>query len=303
MEHRHLKFFVAVAEELHFTRAAARLRVAQPHLSHEIRRLESEIGTELFARNKRRVKLTPAGQVFLERVRTVFNVTEDAVRAAQRASSGEIGRLLVGFGSIASYWVMPNAVVQFRLAYPEVEITLTELHSDEGVEAVRTGRLDVCLVHPPRNVDPAMRVETVMVEPLVVALPKGRPLLKSAHLSLRRLRSEPWIFWHRENASRTYDEVVGACTAAEFQPNDVQRPMRLSTVICLVASGMGLALVPASAARLQIDGVAYRELKTPRIKVPLSLVTRPEHMPPALLPFMDVVRACTRAHNASTSRV
>src|SRR5262245_56573260 len=141
MEYRLLRFFVAVAEELHFTRAAARLRVAQPHLSHEIRQLEREIGVELFVRSKRRVSLSPAGQVFLQRIRVIFDLTEDSIQAAQRASRGEIGRLAVGFNTVASYAIVPNAVAKFRLACPEVELRLVEQHSDEAIDAVRSGQL------------------------------------------------------------------------------------------------------------------------------------------------------------------
>src|SRR5262245_29396076 len=127
MDFRHLKFFVAVAEELHFTRAANRLRVAQPHLSQEIRKLEREIGVELFARTKRSVALTPAGHVFLGRVRVLFDAAAEAVNAAQRASRGETGRLTVGFVSAAAYAVIPEAVAAFRRAYPDVELLLREL--------------------------------------------------------------------------------------------------------------------------------------------------------------------------------
>lgn len=295
MEYRHLKFFVAVAEELHFTRAAARLRVAQPHLSHEIRRLEREIGVELFARNNRQVELTAAGRIFLERVRGILDATADAARAAQRADRGVIGRLVVGCGSVAAYTVVPNAIARLRRAYPEVEIVLTEFHSDEGVEALRAGRLDVCVVYPPRNVDPALHVEPIMIDPLVVALPKGHVLAKSRQISLRRLSGEPWIFWHREIASRVYDEIVSACAAAGFEPRVVQRTTRLSTVICLVASGLGITLVPAPATMLHVAGIVLREVHSPRIKIPLSLITRSGHRAPALSPFIAAVRDCARA--------
>jgi DNA-binding transcriptional LysR family regulator len=248
------------------------------------------------------VELTPAGKTFLERARVVLDSTADAARAAQRASRGEIGRLVVGCGSVASYAVVPNAIARLRLAYPEVEIMLTEFHSDEAVEALRMGRLDVCVVHPPRNIDPGLRVEPIMIESMVVALPKGHDLAKLQRISLRRLRSEPWIFWHRETASRLYDEIMSACATAGFQPYVLQRTTRLSTVICLVGSGMGVALVPASAAVLKIEGIVLRKLQPPRIEIPLSLVTRSGHRAPALVPFIGAIRDCARARNARSSR-
>jgi DNA-binding transcriptional LysR family regulator len=150
-------------------------------------------------------------------------------------------------------------------------------------------------VYPPRNVDPALHVEPIMIDPLVVALPKGHVLAKSRQISLRRLSGEPWIFWHREIASRVYDEIVSACAAAGFEPRVVQRTTRLSTVICLVASGLGITLVPASATMLHVAGIVLREVHSPRIKIPLSLITRSGHRAPALSPFIAAVRDCARA--------
>src|SRR5215510_9860868 len=197
LEHRRLKLFLAVAEELHFTRASARLRVAQPYLSQEIRRLEREIGVELFVRTKRSVALSPAGHAFLERVRIVLDDTADAVRAAQRASRGEIGRIRVGFTRVAAIGVIPNAIARFRNAYPDVEVLLKDVSSDEGLEAVRTGQLELCLLHPLRTVDSALNLETVWHEPLVAVLPPKHPLAGMQRISLQRLRSEPWIINYR----------------------------------------------------------------------------------------------------------
>jgi DNA-binding transcriptional LysR family regulator len=297
MDHRHLRFFVAVAEELHFTRAANRLRVAQPHLSQEIRRLERELDVELFVRTKRSVALTPAGQVFLDRVRVVFDATADAVQAAQRASRGEIGRLLVGIVSTPAYGVIPGAFAQFRRAYPHVELVLSEYNSEAGLEAVRTGRLDLCLLHPPRSVEPALNVETLWLEPLVVVLPQKHALAGLKRISLQRLRSEPWVLWRRELASRLYDEIVGACTASGFEPRVAQRTMRLTTVVSLVASGMGVGLIPITIAQLGIGGAIYRHLRPPSVKVPLSFVWQRGQSPPALAPFMTVVRDWVAAYH------
>ena len=190
MENRRLKLFVAVAEELHFTRASARLRIAQPHLSQEIRRLEREIGVELFKRTKRSVALTPAGHAFLERVRIILDSTLDAVQIARRASRGEIGRVRLGFVAVAAISLIPNVTARFRSAYPDVEVLLKEVHSEEGLEAIRAGQLDLCLLHPPRIVDPALNIETLWLEPLVAVLPPKHPLADRQRISLQRLRSE-----------------------------------------------------------------------------------------------------------------
>jgi DNA-binding transcriptional LysR family regulator len=299
MQYRHLKFFIAVAEELHFTRAAARLRVAQPHLSHEIRGLEREIGVKLFMRNNRQVELTSAGRIFLERARSILDATADAARAAQRAERGEIGRLVVGCGSVASYTIVPNAIAKVRRSCPEVEIVLTEYHLDEAVEALRAGRLDVCIVHPPRNVDPTLHVDPIITDPLTVALPNRHPLTKSQAIKLNHLRTEPWIFWHREIASRAYDEILSACAAEGFEPRVAQRTTRLSTVMCLVGSGIGLSLVPESAAMLQIKGIVLRRLREPQIKIPLSIVARSNHKAPALNHFISALHDSAKSIKSS----
>jgi len=290
VEYRHLKFFVAVAEELHFTRASVRLRIAQPHLSQEIRRLEREIGVELFVRTKRSVALTTAGRAFLERVRIVLDDTADAVHAAQRASRGEIGRIRLGFVTVAAVGVIPDATARFRSAYPDVEVLLKDVHSDEGLEAVRTGQLDLCLLHPPRAVDPALNIETVWLEPLVAVLPPKHPLADKQRISLQRLKSEPWVINPRETGSRLHDEIIAACEAAGFEPRVAQRSARVTTTISMVASGIGVALMPITSARLAFGGAVYRQLRPPGSSIPMAFAWRRDQTAPALTHFMAVVR-------------
>src|SRR5262245_2245908 len=300
MEYRHLKFFVAVAEELHFTRASARLRIAQPHLSQEIRRLEREIGVDLFVRTKRSVALTTAGRAFLERVRIVFDVTAGAVYAAQRASRGEIGRITLGYVTVAAIDVIPNATARFRNAYPDVEVVLKDVHSDEGLEAVRTGQLDLCLLHPPRTVDSALNIETLWLEPLVAVLPPKHPLADKQRISLQRLKSEPWVIGHREFGSRLHDEIIAACAAAGFEPRIVERPTRMTTTISMVASGAGVALMPITQARLVFGGAVYRQLRPPGSSIPVALAWRRDQTPPALANLMAIVRDSSLRREAGT---
>lgn len=290
MEFRRLRYFAAVAEELHYTRAASRLRVAQPHLSQEIRKLEHEIGVELLSRTKRSVALTPAGRVFLEKARGLFDAINDAVNAAQRAGRGETGKLAIGFVSAAAYSTIPDAIARFRRSHPDVELAVSELNSDEGVEAVRSGRLDVCLVHPPRGMDSGLSVETAWNEPIVVALPQGHAFAQARRVALGKLKDEPWVLWRREIASRLHDEVISACAAAGFEPKVAQRTVRMATVVSLVASGVGLALVPATAAQMGIQGVVLRPLTGLSISVPMSFVWRRRETAPALAAFMAAVR-------------
>jgi DNA-binding transcriptional LysR family regulator len=290
VEYRHLKFFVAVAEELHFTRASVRLRIAQPHLSQEIRRLEREIGVELFVRTKRSVALTSAGHAFLARVRIVLDNTADAMHAARRASRGETGRIRVGFVTVAAIGVIPSASARFRSAYPDVEVLLKDVQSDEGLEAVRTRQLDLCLLHPPRTVDPALNIETIWLETLVAVLPPKHPLADKQRISLQHLKSEPWILVHRENGSRLHDETIAACAAAGFEPRVAQRTTRLASTISMVASGIGVALLQITSARAVFGGAVYRHLRPPRICIPLSFAWRQDQTAPVVAQFMAVVR-------------
>lgn len=290
MEHRHLRYFVAVAEELHFTRAAARLNIAQPHLSQEIRKLEEEIGVTLFARSKRHVELTPAGRVFLDRVNVVLDAKDDAVRAAQRASRGETGTLSVAFVTSASFDLLPKALARFRRSHPDVEVLVEDHFSDPAVEAVQAGRLDACIAHPPRTLDPSIEVEDLYYEDLVALLPADHALANQPSVSLKRLMSETWLIGRRENVSRTYDEVKAACDAIGMMPEGRRVAVRLATLVCLVAGGFGITVLPESAARLGVGGVVFVPLEGRPIQVPLSVVTRRGHRPPALGPFVDVVR-------------
>ena len=290
MEYRQLKFFVAVAEELHFTRASVRLRIAQPYLSREIRRLECEIGAELFARTKRSVALTPAGHVLLQHARMLLDSTADALHAARRASRGEIGRIRLGFMRVAAIGVIPTATARFRSAYPDVEVLLKDVTSDEGLEAVSTGQLDLCLLHPPRTVAPAINIETLWLEPLVAVLPRKHPLADRQRISLQRLKSEPWIIIHREAGSRLHDEINVACAAAGFEPRIVQRTTRMTTTISMVASGIGVALMPITQARLLFGGAVYRQLQPPGSSIPVAFAWRRDHTAPVLAHFMAVVR-------------
>ena len=290
MEHRRLRFFLAVAEELHFTRAAASLNIAQPHLSQEIRRLEEEVGVELFRRSKRHVELTPAGQVFRDRVRDIFEVKDDAVRAAQRASRGETGTLNLAFATSASYDLVPRALSLFRESHPDVEVWLEDLFSDRAIEATLEGRMDLCLAHPPRNLDPALEAETLYVERLVAALPAGHRLANRATCRLEELLDEPWLGGRGNDATRMRQEVQAALDKIGRRPPVRSLSARIAARACLIAGGYGISVMPESAERLAVDGLRFVPLKGDPIKVPLGIITRRGHMPPALPPFLETIR-------------
>jgi DNA-binding transcriptional LysR family regulator len=301
VQHRHLRFFIAVAEELHFTRAAVRLRVAQPHLSLEIRRLEEEIGVPLLVRDRRRVSLTAAGQAFLVHARLVLADTASAVRAAQRAHRGETGSLRVGFVSSAGFGaLLPDAVRRFRVERPEVEIVLNEHNSDEQVELITGGRLDVGLLHPPLKSELGLQIENVLLERLVAALPQNHHLARRRRLALSALAGEAWVLFPRAIASRLYEEIMIACADAGFSPRVVQEGIKLSTIMSLIAAELGVSLVPQSLARLGMGRVVCVPLAKEAPALPLALMWRRGDTNPPLAPFMQVVReeARRRARSA-----
>lgn len=291
IQHRHLRFFIALAEELHFTRAAARLRVAQPHLSLEVRRLEDAVGVPLVARDRRRVLLTPAGRAFLLHARRVLDDTDSAVSAALRAHRGETGSLRVGFVSSAGLGVvLPDAVRRFRTERPDVQMVLNEHNSDEQVELITQGRLDVGLLHPPLRSELGLQIENVLVEPLVVALPGNHRLARRRRIALGALAGEPWVLFPRAIASRLYEEIMTACADGGFSPRVVQEGIKLSTIMSLIGAGLGVSLVPRSLARLRLGRVVCVPLAKAGPALPLALMWRRGDANPPLAPFMQVVR-------------
>jgi DNA-binding transcriptional LysR family regulator len=197
--------------------------------------------------------------------------------------------------SVAAFGVIPHATARFRGAYPDVELLLKEVNSDEGLEAVRIGQLDLCLLHPPRTVDPTINIEPVWLEPLVAVLPPKHPLAETKPIGLQRLKSEPWVIPQREIASRLHDEVIAACAAAGFEPRVAQRTTRMTTTISMVAGGIGVALLPITAARLGIGGAVYRHLRPPpKTRIPVAFAWRQSQASPALANLMAVIRDAAR---------
>jgi DNA-binding transcriptional LysR family regulator len=259
MEMRQLRYFVAVAEELHFRRAAARLHISQPPLSQQIRALEEEMGCTLLARTRRRVELTAAGEAFLRDARALLSELDGAVDTARRIDAGQAGRLRVTFVGSALLSVVPGIVQRFRAARPGVELELRERSTVDQLRAVSAGIVDVGLVRPPLDEDLAeLRCDVVLRERTVLALPVGHPLAALRRVPLRRLAAEPFVLFPRAQAPGFHDRLIGSVAAAGAPPLVVQYAPEMLTIIGLVAAGIGLSLVPASVARLALDGVTYR---------------------------------------------
>jgi len=287
MELRHLRYFVAVAEELHFGRAAQRLFMAQPPLSQQILQLEREIGTSLLERTNRRVQLTAAGQVFLHDARDILARVDHAILTAQRASRGEAGWLGVGFVASATYDVLPVILRRFRERFPEVELVLIELLGTEQGQALRENQIHVGFARLPSDVE-GIVLESVAEHPLMVALPATHPLAKQDRIALPELAAEPFILFPRQPESNYADYIIRLCAAAGFTPRIVQKTGEMQTAVSLVDAGIGVAIVPASVQNLRREGVVYRPFTEPAPTIELSMGYR-KHDPSPILPHFLVI--------------
>ncbi|MBE9095292.1 LysR family transcriptional regulator [Tychonema sp. LEGE 07203] len=288
MELRHLRYFIAVAEELNFTRAAERLHIAQPPLSQQIQHLEAELGFQLFRRTKRTVQLTAAGQVFFEESQKILLQVDRAIQLGRQTSRGELGQLTVGFVSSASHNVVPPILQAFRTRYWAVKLELHELTTNEQLQRLRCGRIDLGFVRPPVEED-GINSEIVFREPLMVALPETHPLTDRPFVELRELSGEPFISFGRSQAPGLYDAIVSLCQQAGFSPIAGQEAIQMQTIISLVAAEMGVAIVPASMQNFQRRGVVYKSLPESTCEVAIALIWR---NPPAaaVQRFLEVAR-------------
>ncbi len=291
MELRHLRYFVATAEELNFRRAAERLHVAQPALSVQIRQLEEEIGVELLERDRHHVALTSAGRVFLERSHRILRAADEAVRAAGRAARGETGQLAIGFIAQLSYEWLPNVLRSFRERVPNVEITLTELTPTRQIEELVARRLDLGIIGLGLP-DPHEELEVAVMseEPLVAALPHDHPLASRRQLALADLAKEKFIFTTRTDSPAYTPWLLGLCYRAGFEPAVAMEADRSPSAVNYVAAGFGVAIFPAQLGRLNMPSVRFVPLDDTTPKYQLCVAWRKDNQSPALARFIATAR-------------
>lgn len=239
MEFRQLRYFVTVAEELHFRHAADRLQITQPALSKQIAGLERELAVKLLARTKRTVQLTPAGDVFLDQVRQLLAQTETAIQLAKRTDRGEVGTLAIGFTSTATHTVLPQFLRDFRQSYPDVEIILQELATEAQVDALSQNKIDLAFLHPPID-QKGIQLHPILEEHFVAVLPPNHSLSKHKRIPLSAFADEPLIIHPRQEGPVLYDGFLQVCKGAGFQPNIVKESISLQTRVCLAAAGLGI---------------------------------------------------------------
>ncbi|WP_427891961.1 LysR substrate-binding domain-containing protein [Kribbella sp. GL6] len=281
MELRHLRYFVAVAEERHFGRAAARLHIAQPPLSQQIRQLEGELGVQLLRRTTRRVELTAAGKAYLDRARQIIAAVSSAAGEAQRVAAGLQGRLVIGCVGSATYSLLPQLVRTLREELPDVEVSVQgEMLAPDQAGALLAGRIDLGLLRRPVDED-ALRVRTLRADRLIVAVPDGHRLAGRSRLRLRDLAGEDFVIHAGGGRSVMHDAVRARCREAGFEPRVRHEVAETSTLVTFVAAGLGVAVVPEPTAELLVPGVAYRPL-TGRATVELAAATRADDEAPHL---------------------
>lgn len=292
MELRHLRYFVALAEELHFGRAAERLQMSQPPLSQQIAALEKELGVPLLRRNSRSVELTEAGRRFLEEARQTLAQARHAADVARRAARGEVGQLRVGFVPVSG--VMPVAIRRYTRQFPDVRLSLRCMASAEQLTALLHGALDVGFVHMPIDV-PGLEAEAVQRHPLMAAIPRSNPLSRCSSIAWRALEGEAFIGFPRASAPGAYDMLLGRLREAGFHARIVHETDSLLARLRMVAAGLGISLLPSYAARYPHPGVVLRPLEPPIPCAAVGVVHCPTHATPALERFLRVVRSAAKA--------
>jgi DNA-binding transcriptional LysR family regulator len=261
IELRHLRYFLAVAETLHFSRAARWLGMVQPPLSQQIKRLEQLLGHSLFERTTRGVKLTPAGQLLARRARSTMEKVGEDLAQVRRLGRGEEGTLTVGFSGSVMFTELPAAIQSFGRRYPKVELRLRELVTSAQIAALLNGQIDLAFL---RDGDPTegIRITTLLKEKYVAVLPEAHSLAGRRTLSMRALEGEPFVMFARRMGPLAYDRTIACCERGGFRPNIVQDAPQWLTLVRLVAAGLGVSLAPACVARVAMPGAVYREVKT-----------------------------------------
>ena len=300
MELRHLRYFIAVAEEGHITRAAERLDMQQPPLSRLIKAIEHELDVRLFRRKPRGVELTDAGRAFLDKARAILADLDHAFETTRSTARGEQGRIRVGVTPTGPFHpFVPRVIRAFREAFPLVSLTLEERLSNELIEQLRNERIDVAFTRTPPADPEGLAISPLLEEAMVVALPSGHALARSggdAAVSLKALASETFIIQGGQYGLGLYGATIAACHAAGFNPRVGQEAPRLASTLNLVAVGLGISFVPASLQRMHMEGVAYRHLKGPvQPKAPLNLAWRRGDPSGVVGQFVKLVKRAAKA--------
>ncbi|KVO99733.1 LysR family transcriptional regulator [Burkholderia ubonensis] len=294
MELKQLRYFVAVADELHFGRAAKRLFISQPALSFDIRKFEDALGVQLFARTSKSVALTNAGEVLLGEARRLLLQAAEAERLTVRSASGYAGRLRVGFVHSMLYRGLPDAVRRFEADHPGVEIVLSEMNTQAQVQAIQRGQIDLGYAHW-GHFPPEVDSTPIHTEPFVCCLPAGHPLARRRQVALAALADEPFILFPRDAAPHYHDLIIAQCVNAGFSPLIRHEARLWQTILSMIEFGMGVALVPRVLQQVKSDRLAFRPLKDAPLESRTLELKRSGSAEPVALRFADYLRASIEA--------
>lgn len=302
MELRHLRYFCAVADEMHVRRAAERLGIAQPALTHQIKMLEAELGVRLLERAGRGIALTAAGHVFHTQARAILERATRMADLTRRTAEGLLGQLRIGFPSSASYDIAFMALLKsFRDAWPGIDCHLEERHTEELIEALEREQLDVAFIRPPFPKEGPLRTELFSSEPLAVAVPRTHPFASRKTLRLTDLAQEPFVIVPRHYSFGLSDSVLAACREAGFTPRISQRAPQLSSAINFVAAGMGITVTPSCMRFQQPASIRYVPLAQPDLRAELGIACRRDNHAPTLQHFLAAALAARPLSRASAA--
>ncbi|MBL4666521.1 MAG: LysR family transcriptional regulator [Sneathiella sp.] len=290
---RQLRQFIAVAEEKHFRIAAERLNMTQPPLSHSIRKLEEELGVLLFSRTKKKVALTPVGEVFLRGAYETVNKLAQLESDTKRAAAGMIGRLKLGFVGSAIFEALPSTVRKFRSAYPDVELQLDEISTINQIAALKEGRIDAGLLRPPIPADGLFDIIKIRTEPLIAVIPESHPLSAKKSINLAELADDGFIIFSHDTSPNLHTLVMLACREAGFTPSISQTAPQIQTQISLVSAGLGVTLVPKCAQNITYPGVLYKTLNNPgkHVETSMAIARQRDNQNTLLDAFIQICRS------------
>ena len=289
MELRQLKYFVTVATQLHFGKAAKLLDITQPALSKQIRVLETDLQVQLFFRSKRQVELTSAGKVFYQDARQLLKQAEEAVETARRTARGEAGKLIIGFTPTAMYSLLPKSIRRFKSLYPEVKIEMLQLSTEAQVTALALQKIDLGFLHPPID-SRGLELHPIFAEEFVVVLPQEHHLNDKSILSLEDLAEESFILHSREEGKFLYDEFIQLCQKQGFQPRITQETDSHQTRMCFVEAGIGITFMPVGLKMLVSKNLICKAITNFPLQLEFAAVWRSITMLQTLKNFLTILK-------------
>jgi DNA-binding transcriptional LysR family regulator len=296
MELRHLRYFVAVAEELHFTRAAERLGIKQPPLSLQIRQLEREIGTALFRRETRGVKLTETGTLLLDEARRILDQVERIRAGVQSRARGESGHIHLGFaGATYVHRLITGIIRAYHERYPAVVLTPEQSNTARLLATLRSGEIDVAFVRPPVIDADGLTLDLLIDEPMMIVLPEWHPRAGGRSMPLSALAPDTFILFPRAIGPGLHDAIIASCQRAGFSPNLGQEASQTVSIIHMVAAGFGVSIVPQSLSQIRAEGIVYLAIEGEAPRAPVSVAHRRDDRSAIVRNFVALARRAARS--------